>query len=484
MAVLAAIADRLVSAVEGAEWLDRPSYRLEHGFALTLNLFGEATGAVRDALNGTWLGHPVHPPLTDIPVGAWTVAIVLDGVDAVRPGPAQHAEAARTSVGLGLLGAAGAALTGLGDWQYTQDNARRVGLVHGVLNLAATGLFTCSWMDRHRDHAARARALGAAGYLVATGSAYLGGTLVSGHRIGVDHADRGLEPRRFVDVLDASELAEGRPHRVEADGTAIVLVRTGTEVHALGEHCPHLGGPLAQGWLHAGALVCPWHGSRFALDTGRPVNGPATVAAPCFETRTRDGRVQVRRRVPVPTAAPGSVVDREQVQPRHAARAEGPGLATEVLRAHHDQLRGLMRTVGRAELPTIERERVLDELVAELSLHEQIEDEVFYPAMRDVSALVTISHAEHRQLDDQVVVVLRIGATSERFAEELGVLVSAFEHHAGLEETEMFPEVEAKLDQAWLDELGRRLAARLERLRGSALTRARLRAKRTLIRRL
>jgi len=298
--------------IEGQQWLDVPSYKLEHGMTLGLTLLGDATEPVRNLLHGVWLGHPVHPVLTDVPIGAWTVALAMDVVDAVRPRAAGFRTGAQLSIGVGLLGAAGAALTGLTDWQYTHDNARRVGLAHGVLNLVGTGLYATSWWQRRRGRVGHARAVSGLGYAAVTSSAYLGGSLVSRHRIGVDHADRQLEPRQFVAALAAAELIEGEPRRVDADGVAVVLVRSHGQVHALGEHCAHLGGPLSEGWIYRDSLVCPWHGSRFDLASGRNVSGPATIAVPCFQTRVRDGYIEVRRRPPVPAATPGSVVAREQ----------------------------------------------------------------------------------------------------------------------------------------------------------------------------
>lgn len=159
-------------------------------------------------------------------------------------------------------------------------------------------------------------------------------------------------------------------------------------------------------------------------------------------------------------------------------------LATDVLRGHHDQIRSLIRTLSQPDIADEQRQHVLDDLVNEMSLHEQIEDEIFYHAMRDISTLVTISHAEHRELDDQVATVLRVADDPSRFVTEFTVLIAAFEHHAQLEEHRMFPEVEAKADEPLLTALGAELGDRLNRLRSSRLTRTRLRAKRTLLRHL
>lgn len=123
---LRAFADRTVDRIESQDWIDRPSYRAEHVLALVLNLLGGANGKVRNALHGTWLGHPLHPAVTDMPVGAWTTALVLDGIDAISPQSEGFRTAARLSVAAGLAGAIASAATGIVDWQYTHDNARRV----------------------------------------------------------------------------------------------------------------------------------------------------------------------------------------------------------------------------------------------------------------------------------------------------------------------------------------------------------------------
>jgi nitrite reductase/ring-hydroxylating ferredoxin subunit/uncharacterized membrane protein len=297
------IAARALGAVEGQQWLDTPSYKLEHAIALTLNLLGDASEPVRNMLHGLWLGHPLHPALADLPVGAWTTALVLDGADALSLRPARFDAAVEKSIAVGLAGAVGAAVTGLADWQYTHDNARRVGLVHGSMNTVVIGLYAASLWDRRRGRRGRARLLSTLGYGLVQAAAYVGGDQVSRHPIGVDHADRQLEPRTFVSTIDEAELHDDQPQRVDADGVAIVLVRSGGTVHALGEQCSHLGGPLSEGRVYRGSLVCPWHGSRFVLESGRTVSGPATTPQPCFRTRLREGRVEVRRRPPVPTHA-------------------------------------------------------------------------------------------------------------------------------------------------------------------------------------
>lgn len=305
-------AERVVKMIESQSWLDKPSYKIEHGLALTSNLLGEPGERLRTLLHGTWLGHPLHPALTDVPIGAWTVSSILDVLDTMAPESATYRKAARTSVGIGLLGALGAAATGLSDWQYTHDNARRLALAHGALNGVGTSLFALSWVGRKYGNVPHAKLASALGYLAVQASAFLGGMLVFGHRLGVSHADCSLEPREFTAVMAESELVEGQPQGVEVSNVRVVVVRSGDRIHALGDECAHLGGPLSEGWVYRDCLVCPWHGSRFELATGRAVRGPATAPVPTFECRVTDGRVEIRRRPPVPAATPGSVVAREQ----------------------------------------------------------------------------------------------------------------------------------------------------------------------------
>ncbi len=254
-------------------------------------------GPWKDFLHGKWLGHALHPVLTDIPIGAWTTALAMDAVQ-MMTGSDGMAGASDLAIAIGLAGAAGSAITGLADWSETDGRAKNVGIVHGMLNLGAAGLYTASLIARRGKSRQRGVALSMLGYAVASFSAYLGGHLVFGEQIGVDHTatpDQG-QPKKFTPVMRASDLKERKPVRVDVEDAAVLLVRTGDTINALTNTCTHLGGPLHEGKLEGDSIRCPWHGSRFCLTDGAVLDGPATFDERVFEVRVRDGQIEVRAR--------------------------------------------------------------------------------------------------------------------------------------------------------------------------------------------
>jgi nitrite reductase/ring-hydroxylating ferredoxin subunit/uncharacterized membrane protein len=287
------IGDAALALVERQEWLDVIGDQLQKAVGAAFQIGGDAGRRVRDWLHGTWLGHPLHPALTDIPLGAWTAALVLDASSSRDRGLARAADVA---IGVGIAGATSAAVTGLTDWQHTVGDDRRVGVGHALLNTAALALYGTSLALRCRGVRGPGRSLAALGFVVATGAAYLGGTLVFKKRIGVDHAPRPEAWSDFVRVLSESDLPDGATRAVDAQGVRVVLVRRGQKVYALAESCAHLGGPLSEGRLEDNALRCPWHGSLFALEDGRVLEGPSTYPQTCFDVRRRDGQIEVRAR--------------------------------------------------------------------------------------------------------------------------------------------------------------------------------------------
>jgi nitrite reductase/ring-hydroxylating ferredoxin subunit len=281
----------LLKAVENPA-IDQVAQPLAAGIVDAYQAAGPAGRRLKNFAHGVWLGHPLHPVLTDVPIGAWTAALALD---VVANGNEGMRRAARCVIGVGLVGAIGSAVTGLTDWSETSGRSRRAGLVHGLLNVAATALFTASWVAR-RDASRSAGQLTAwVGYLIAAGSAYVGGDLVYGQRIGVTHAVVE-EPEEFTAVARSADIAEGSMARARKDDVDALLVRQRGRVCGLAHSCTHMGGPLSEGTLKDGSVVCPWHGSEFALEDGAVLNGPATQAQPTFDVREHAGSIEVKAR--------------------------------------------------------------------------------------------------------------------------------------------------------------------------------------------
>jgi nitrite reductase/ring-hydroxylating ferredoxin subunit len=218
----------------------------------------------------------------------------MDAADAMR-GDDHYAAGSDAAVAVGLVGASLAAVSGLADWRFTEGSARKVGVVHASLNGSATLLYIASLALRGRGQRTAGRALSFAGFAAVIAGAYLGGHLSYKERIGTDHAPAEEElPEEFTPVLAEADLSEGEMRKVEVDGTPIMLARRGGKVFALAESCAHLGGPLSEGELKEDSVVCPWHGSRFALEDGRVLDGPSAYSQPCLQTRVQNGQIEVR----------------------------------------------------------------------------------------------------------------------------------------------------------------------------------------------
>jgi nitrite reductase/ring-hydroxylating ferredoxin subunit/uncharacterized membrane protein len=279
--------------VDDQGWLDPTADALQPAVKLAFEALGPAKRGVKNFLHGTWLGHPLHPVMTDIPLGAWTATLLLDALSDDR-GRSGIARAADASLALGLAGALGSAVTGLADWSETDARPRRLGVAHAALNVGATLLFTASLFSRGRGSRGAGRGLAITGYLATIAAAYLGGELVYHEQIGVDHSSGRELPEKFTPLLPDEDLPEGKLKRVLYKETPLLLVRRGDSVYALAETCAHLGGPLSEGKLEGDTVVCPWHASRFTLESGEVVDGPSAFPQPCLKTRIRNGQIEVK----------------------------------------------------------------------------------------------------------------------------------------------------------------------------------------------
>jgi nitrite reductase/ring-hydroxylating ferredoxin subunit/uncharacterized membrane protein len=276
-----------VRRIQRSQALDRVGRALAVGFSRVVR-----PGTLKDLLSGTWLGHPAHPMLTDVPIGAWTSAFVLDMVEG---------EGARSAsdllIGLGVLAALPTAVSGLSDLSdVVMDEDRSVGVAHAIGNSLAVSLYAASFVLRRRGRRTVGKGLSMAGAAVATGGAYLGGHLVYRQVVGPSQAALDRPVEEWTAVLEEGSLSEGDPNRVNAGGTDILLFRSTDRIYALANRCSHRGGPLHKGEVSDGRATCPWHLSTFDLADGSVVRGPATAPQPAYDVRVRNGQIEVRSR--------------------------------------------------------------------------------------------------------------------------------------------------------------------------------------------
>jgi nitrite reductase/ring-hydroxylating ferredoxin subunit len=283
--LMATISELFVRAALRVPNLDQAADALSGVVNGMYSAAGPPGRAAKNALNGTWLGHPLHPVITDVPVGAWTVALGLDLLGERR--------AAKIAVGVGLLGALGAAASGVTDWLDTFGKPRRLGVAHATLNGAATLLYAASYFARGRDEMLGVR-LSWAGYAAVSLGALYGGALSLDLQIGVNHAHGNEPPDGEIDAGPLGDIPVDGMKRVDLRGYPVLLTRQGGEVHAIAAVCAHQGGPLHEGTFENGVVTCPWHGSQFCARDGSIVRGPSAYPQPAFAVRIADGHVRVR----------------------------------------------------------------------------------------------------------------------------------------------------------------------------------------------
>ncbi len=245
---------------------------------------------IKAVLSGAPLGHRLHPLLTDIPIGCWTSAWILDlvGGKSARP-------AAQQLTALGVLSAVPTVASGLSDWSDTQGSARRVGVVHLAANSVGIAIEYASWTARRKGHHVRGATLGMLGIGVLTVAGYLGGHLAYVQRAGVDVEVPLIPDDGWYTACAVGDLVDGEPIGADIDEARVVVVRLGEEVYAMAAVCNHAGGPLDRGKVIGGTIQCPWHGSKFCLADGTVERGPAAAAQPAYETRRRGDVIEVRR---------------------------------------------------------------------------------------------------------------------------------------------------------------------------------------------
>ena len=278
--------------VDALPWLDAVAEKVQPKVQEAVEAGGTP---VRNVLDGTPIEVPLHPALTDVPVGSWTAALVFDGFDAATGSRAMRNAADATLV-VGILGGFAAAATGLSDWRYLSGGSRRMGVAHGLLNGVGLALSTASLGFRVAGRRKAGRLTFLVGYSISGMAAHLGGELSYGHGLRVNRnvfERRG--PEEFTPVLEESELPDSGMRRVSVYGTEVLLSRAEDgRICAISDVCSHFGGPLADGDREGNTIVCPWHKSRFDLCSGEVIDGPAVFPQALYETRVRDGNIEIK----------------------------------------------------------------------------------------------------------------------------------------------------------------------------------------------
>jgi nitrite reductase/ring-hydroxylating ferredoxin subunit len=257
-------------------------------------ILGRPGKLFQDFLNGSWLGHSVHPVLTDVVVGGGLVAILfvvlgwfgVTGLD----------DAIDWTLLLTWLAAVATITTGLTDFKDTATgNERNIAGAHGLINIVASvGLFA-AWLVYLGEPGWLGPSLLIGSYLLLSLGAFIGGHLVFKYGYMVNfHAFGRRKTREFTPVMAVADLALETPTRAMLGPTKLILVRRGDLVHALAETCSHAGGPLSRGTLVGDTVVCPWHGSAFRLTDGAVRHGPATSRQVSYEARVTGDQVEIR----------------------------------------------------------------------------------------------------------------------------------------------------------------------------------------------
>ena len=281
--------------IDRQRWLEPVADFLQKVVGGFYKVLGAPGHGLKTFIHGTWLGHPLHPVITDIPLGAWTLAVIFDIIYLFNR-TTTWTTAADLSIIIGVVAALGAAVTGYTDWNETIDRERRVGVAHGLINTLVLIIYVASLIVRG---AGGSRGLGIVlalvGYALVISAAYLGGEMVFSIGTGVNHHAWQAVPEKFTKVLLEGRLNEGTLIKAMAGDTPILLYKKGDTVCAISETCSHAGGPLSEGELDGNLVQCPWHASRFDICTGQVRGGPATISQVRYETRIQNGQIEVRR---------------------------------------------------------------------------------------------------------------------------------------------------------------------------------------------
>jgi nitrite reductase/ring-hydroxylating ferredoxin subunit/uncharacterized membrane protein len=279
---------QIVSRLERARALDGVSDKLQKAIFAVVR-----PQEVKDLLHGVWLGHPLHPAVVQLPVGAFVSSAILDLLPGKRRG-------STVLIAVGVAGAIPSIAAGWLDWSEMTHARRRVGLVHAAANGVMVGLYTASLVARLRGRSGKG--LSYVGISVGSMAAYLGGHIAYAQSGGVNQAASEVTriPEEWTEVGPLAAFPDGKMAMRSVGDVQVLLYRTGERVTAMIEKCGHETGPLFEGELVGvgsdACVVCPWHGSTFRLSDGKVIHGPAGSGQPTLEVRVAEGAVSVRQR--------------------------------------------------------------------------------------------------------------------------------------------------------------------------------------------
>lgn len=280
-------------------WMDGVAELIQNIVGGVYSALGPLGRPLKDVAHGTTvLRHPLHPALTDAPLGAWLVGVILDY--AAHFYPSIPVQAGDIALAFGTLAALGAAVTGYTDFHETFGMERRAALTHGVIMTLVVLLEIASLALRWAGGHPAGVGLATVAVILAMVGMYVGGHLAFGFGTMVNRNAFAEGPSEdFVGVGDASDFPENTMRRVDAGGMPALVIRLNGRLCAIAAVCSHAGGPLDEGELEGSVVTCPWHGSRFDVCSGKVRGGPATFPQPAFDIRERDGRVELKLPVPL-----------------------------------------------------------------------------------------------------------------------------------------------------------------------------------------
>lgn len=280
------------------EWMEPVAYAVQSAVAGVYSALGPIGRFAKDAAHGTTvLRHPLHPAVTDAPLGAWLVGVILDWV--ARYDHSVGAGAGTIALAFGTVAAVAAVVTGYTDFYETEGLERRTALIHGMIMTLVFVLETGSLGIRWTGDQQAGVVLSTVAVVLAVGGMYVGGHLTFRFGTMVNRNAFAEGSELFVKVGAAQDFPENTMTRVDVGGMPALVVRLDGRLRAIAAGCSHAGGALEEGDLDGSIVTCPLHGARFDLCSGRALSGPATFSQPVFEVRERRDNVELRVALPL-----------------------------------------------------------------------------------------------------------------------------------------------------------------------------------------